>query len=605
MAIMGTYPTPEGKVLAGKIRNEMIDNFGSGKTDEMYDDSIILCASKSKSKLFASRKENFKAYVAVRDGLKAYAALYSKIELKTAGVSKGDITQQIVNVTEDDNIILQGVLDFNPDPLFNVYSVPLVFNTDGVNLAEGGNIDSIEKFFNVLVAWLSFPMVDVNSSGMGGGAVIVGKGHIKFGENEDITEEEKKKEIFAEYTLRLGQLRDKSVQYYTDNQTVMPKMFEDFWDIIASGIVDFINTNEIQSKDRGIATLPESGKYKGASTGTCEFTSYMVPKLIVSFPAIPPLGELSFNFNAEAPRVACEVIEIVDKFGATKEIVVCPEIKPIECSFTNFVVKVSNAIKDALNAITEPLRKLLTRLGYGVTYVTNKIAEVIGKLREKMKKVVTAITDKIKEFIKMIADQIIIPVVRMLRENLWKPLMNVPYLLSYYTTKTMINLVKNTIIAIQTIVDVVIGIITKMIELIMYVVKKIGEFIAKIVDWWKDKLNSGDDLDDDSCKEFKRWMALLPNLPIPPIPELPEVPEKEPIGEDERCINPNYDPYDDKSPECVSCSSLDVYDPCPPVDDDGNDMSGDIPAKVPSDPVDDTDPLYLVASGIVSSALGI
>lgn len=607
MAIMGPYPTPEGKILSGMIWNNMIDSFGTGKED--FDDPTIKCVENSRNEKIRARRENYIAYLAVRDGLKEYMSNYSLIELLAIGSADGQVSKQRVNITEEDEVILSGFLEFNPDELFSIYATPNIHNINGVDLGSDGHLKSISKFFDIIVAWLSFPMVDVKSSGMGQGIYINGNGNIRFGENEDISSREKKDEIFEEYKVKLTEVSDQVKSHFNETGEALPGVFNMYWDIIASGIVDYINTNEIVSKDTGSGTLSFNAPapttdvaiYTGMSEGVCVFGTEIIPKIGISLPEIPPVGSLSFNLNILGiGDIPCHMITVVDEFGVEKEICARLSLGPITGTLATIAGKVGTALQTALDGVVGFVSAILERLGYATAVISQIISDMVSALTEVIAKIMQGILTGINTFLSFIAEQIVIPVVKALRSTLWQPLMNVVQLAAYYTVKTLINLITAITTFIGKVIGGIVTLIGKLVDLIAYVVESVGELVSDIVDFF-DSLDDDDD-DVEECDTFRAMVALL--SAVPTLPEIPDTPEEPEIPENEsQCANPNYDPNDPNSLRCIPCSDCPECEPCPPTDDDGNDISAQIPAKVPSDPVDDTDPLYNGALATVQSVL--
>lgn len=608
MAIMGEYPTAAGKALGGIIWNNMIDNFGTGKTE--FDDSTIKCVDNSKNETLSSRRENYIAYCSVRDGIKEYMTGYSKIELTTVGSAVGNVSNIRVNITEDDNIKLTGFLDFNPDTLFSIYATPNVHNLYGVDLASDGYLKSLSNFFDIIVSWLSFPMVDINSSGMGNGIYVTGKGNIKFGTNDDISADDKKAEIFAEYKDKLTKIAQDVKDHFDSTGKALDGVFNMYWDIIASGIVDYVNTNEIISSDVGVgvltynaggAPLVENATYTGMSSGVCTFGSVMVPKISLTLPSIEPIGSLSFNINIDdVPEMECQIVEVIDKYGVKKEI--CAKIE--SPTVTGTLSTISGNVKDALNnsvsKVSTFINKIMTRLGYATEAIATAIGKVVAALTKAVTTVLGVIIKGITAFLEVIAKQIVIPVVRGLRAALWEPLMKVTQLAAYYTVKTLMNIITAVTDFISKVMGAMIKLIAKLAELISYVVGSVSAIITKIIEFFSNLGNKDDDVSE--CDEFRSMVSLLSNAPIPTVPDAPEEPEVPDAG-DSKCLNPNFDPNDSKSVYCIPCSTCPDCEPCPPTNDDGDDISNQIPAKVPSDPVDDTDPLYEGAMATVKNVL--
>ena len=652
MALMGEYPTPEGKLLSGFVWNHMVDNFGTGKSNDDYSDPIIKCISSSSNNFIRPRVENYKSYIAVRDGLKEYMTQYSTIELITTGTVVGTTSKQQVNIVDTDEVILYGYIGFNSDALYNVYSIPNIFNTCSVDLGVDSYLKSIEKFFDIIVAWLSFPMVDIKSSGMGNGIYVTGNGHIQFGQNADITSDDKKDEIFAEYKKKLDIVMKQSQEYFAEHGEPMKDIFSLVWDIIASGIVDYINTNEIISEDTGTgvlsynddssnAPMTENAVYTGMSEGICIFTDYMVPKIVLELPPIPPVGSLTFNINIpDVPTLECPTVTIIDEYGVEKEIKACPVLPPIFATIFNIATVVKDAVEQAIAGVVEFVKNILERLGYAIEYILKIISDLIEALTLLMAKVIKAIMDGFNKFLEFISTQIVIPVVKSARAVVWAVVLNLqPYgiiLKVYYVLKTLMNFIKAIIQFISKVIGKVIELIGKLVKLIQYVIESVGKLITEIVTWVDEHINIDDDFDDDTCNVFKVALVLISNIISPVVPDdamclnpdydpndpdspqcvlcstrtdyepcLPTEPDVPDIPDDAMCLNPDYDPNDPNSPQCVVCSTCPDCEPCPPTDDDGNDISDKIPAKVPSDIVEDTDPLYAVSMGIVTTALQI
>ena len=615
---MGSYPTPEGKVLSSLVWNHMIDNFGTGKDDSLFED-MVQCLANSDETAISIRKENMKAYISVRDGLKDYINGYSSVELITTGTVAGEASKQSVNIVADyddleseSNVKLYGYLDLNSDELFNVYSFPNIFFTGEPTTGPGDPMEGLDQLFDTIVSWLAFPMTDVKSTGMGSGLLVIGNGKIKFGANEEITSDDKKAEIFAEYESKLKIVMDEVTAYFEENGKPMDGVFNKYWDIIGSGIVDYLNTNEVVSEDTGNmslhyvddADLPmiEDGTYKGASQGVCVFSSTPVTKVVLAIDPLP----LGLNINIKLPDLPCVKVTIVDKFGVEKEICAKINLGIIFGAIGDIITNITTAIKDAIASVAEFIEGILTRIGEAIEKIAETIAWVIAELTKQIELIIQAIKDAINKVLEAVSKQIARTATKLLRSTVWAGIISgaqetfaYAVMKGYYLAKTIANWIKSIAEFIEKIFGEILKILQKIRDLIVYVFETVAKMIKKltniIAEWFNDLIdNIGD---HESCDIIKTTLEIIVNAPTPPVSEDDTEPDQEEQDDDRECANPDYDPDDENSSPCMVCLDADS-EPCL-YDEEGVDQSGLIPSpsgKVPSDDIDEENDVDFLGS---------
>ena len=394
-----SYPTDEGKTLAAIVRNKMTDYFVTDKpTSELP--TICNCFINNNDSFIKSRVNNLKANLAIREGLDEYCRNYSSVELSANGAAQG--TQECINIQDDDNVTMVGDITMNSSTLFTVYSIPTIFFTDISTSIDYKKAN--EKFFNIICMWLGFPFVDVNSYTFSKSVYIKGKGKIIFNGYENI------QTILDKVNTACTPLVNENMQYFQQNKQSMPDLFERYWDIMGSGIVELLNYNDIYSIDGGFGVTagtpsPTLAPYIGMSQGRCDFGKDLVMKANVSMPTIPILGALVFIFKVKIPNIKWPTITVKDKFGATKTITLRLDLQALKTDIINIVTDVKNVITNAYNKLMTFIINILHRLGY----VYDEIKIIMEKQKNKILSGEKVAAGK-PDILKIILEIVILPI---------------------------------------------------------------------------------------------------------------------------------------------------------------------------------------------------
>ena len=123
---MAEYPTPEGEVLSGILRDEMSSMFGSNLAiDDPFLSSCISCFSASSNPDISMRTENVKTHYATYNGLVTYMQGYSVTSGTTTGTAVG---VGVETIEQGDDFEMYGTFDLNPPSTYLLYSFPMIFD---------------------------------------------------------------------------------------------------------------------------------------------------------------------------------------------------------------------------------------------------------------------------------------------------------------------------------------------------------------------------------------------------------------------------------------------------------------------------------------------
>ena len=586
-----SYPSKEGEVLGSIIWKHMLDNFDTGKSNYLFDDDFIKCFLSSHDKNIKQRVENLKSYIAIRNGIVEYINGYS-------------ICQKIVNISKDDKVELSGSLDiYNRigisdeniiNDIYNIYSFPNIF-------AMNGHVDYVknaEELFDIITSWLLFPFIEVKVYGAGKGINIAGIGYIKFGSNEEHPDSKQNKtNILNKLSTELNIVNKELINSIdTETGLVDSKIYQKYWMVIASAVVEFLNINTVSTVDGGSnnvncligsATTPDVGVYIGVSEGSCVFGS-----TIVSGMNITVLG-ITFDipFDLKIPPI-CFDFDVEDKdTGITKTTRVCLSIDKIITDITNLAEKIITVITDAIEKALEFITKILNGVMTEVEKIEKVLEDAFNKFMEGCEKFITAVTKKLEEFLNSIIDIFVIPAVETARAAIWSVITSTPAGLLVYNFLKLKQYIKQVIDSIEIIDDIntVIININETISVVYdAIIKRIVDIETYISEHLKYAFNS------DECNIIETIIKLLSSIPIPdeiPVFEIPTIPSLPDDGA--QCPTGETDP-DTGEMICEPCNednqdNIDKYGNCPIYDDDGNLIEIPIvpPPFMPVNPGDD------------------
>lgn len=512
MIVPTTYPSDEGLVLSSIVRSKMCDYFGTSKPLSAYP-GIVKCFGENLIGEIRSKVENVKANMAICQGIIEYCNNYSSVTLSANGSVIG--AQECININDTDNVTQNGDIELNSNILFVAYSTPTIFFTDATLMES--HTKANEKFFRILCLWLGVPFVDIKSYQFSKSVYIKGNGKIIFHGYSNVST------ILEKVNSACRLLIDENYSYFETNGTNLPEIFERYWDIMASGIVELLNYNSIYSIDGGYgltAGVVPVGPYVGVSEGSCEFGKDLVVRTEVEFPDIPILtlllGTLKFNLKIPVIDIEWPTIKIFDKFGFEKIITLNLDIGKITGKISEIATLVSDALISAYNKVMDTLIKILTRMGYAYDKIVEIVNQVIAKFEEIISKIISAITAKFKEFIDYIISQLCVPIIKYIRNLIWTALQALaPIGITLFTPMFQFNVLSKFIEKLNELV----GKLSKLSELFDKMINGISNFfddvygiIEEIVTFISDKLSFFDGI---HCGEYKSTMENIDNVSVP------------------------------------------------------------------------------------------
>ena len=541
------YVTEEGEVLGSIIVKNMIDMFGSRKDLHLIDDDFVRCFSENKEGKIHNRVDGMKSYIAIRNSIVEYVSNYSYIDTVTTGISKGEISGDLITISESDDVHLTGYLDlytrkFMPaddrkiDNFYNFYALPNIFN-----MHEDADVKkNIETLFGIIMTWLTFPIIPITVSGIGKGVLITsgvitptnkGKGVMSLGVNEKYPEKDENKErILSTIVSELSKI----VLEQTPNSNTS-KASELYWNTVATGLIEYMNINTVSTVDTGIGqsnyldksgvTIPEVTEYEGASLGAIVFGSTLVSKVVFDMTVIPI--QLALPFKLDLPKI-CYKKTIVDEWGVEKEITVCLSFRDILTNIANLVEKITEvvvgAIKDAIDFLTRILNGVLTKISEIVEIITDAISFFV----EGAMKFIASVFAHVTEFINDIIYYMTLPIVKSLRAAAWAFMQLVKYLQVAYEGLRNITFVKKTIEGITIVATTVIKAVQAVIDFLNMVMSEIGGFVTYILD----KLSEIEFDNTDNCELVRIVIEVLNTaiktatslIVVPTIPTIPTIP---------------------------------------------------------------------------------
>lgn len=411
---MAKYPTKEGKVLSGIVRTEMLNKFEANASTVL---PFVKCFSASNNPDISSRVEIVKANYALHDGLVEYMHGYGY----TSGTTTGSVispTGGAIAITEDNEFKVQGTFDLNNVGIFMLYSLPMIFDKGEPVKTY---IDAFEKSMRRISRWLSFPLTNVTMNGFQDLVYVMAKGYVFFNGMD------------TEFENIVENLKEALAELYNQNPNG-DDMFKKYWDVMASGIVDFLNENYIITLDTGIgfvtdvngtkATLPSP--YVGSSEGNITFGSDPVIPIQISVPGLPI--DISLTFQLVLPDIKWPSITVTDLNCFEKEIV-------LSVSFDTAV--------DLASLPAVLIEKISAKINFAIRQMHNlcyPTDEIVKKLGQFISGLEDAIVGAVSGMTKAITDEVVNPIVTQIKlvllkitlDTTWAVIGNIPATTSLY-----------------------------------------------------------------------------------------------------------------------------------------------------------------------------
>lgn len=486
--------TKEGEALASCIqRNILMASYDKSlripipciNKDGSLSSEYVGGDGKSFLAFINSVRNNYKANYGLYKGLKEYIEGYSYIKLQTTGYAKNILGTIHRTITEDDNAIHYGIINVNGLSVFNFYSIGRLFGTssslsnDSVELQR----ESLTNLFNDIILWMKYPYTDIDTSGIVDMLYIKGKGG----------------SIITTHGLTfLGDVKKsidtliENIKRYNDDKLLKKDVLYDYWAIISSHIVLYLNENFVMTKDGGnmFVATPPSGvdvlHYKGLSIGKCIFGSkpiiYIDMVVFNQFPYTDGfLGDMVVRVPQEVDVEPIDV-ELTNPFGFIQKLKISlPMIRFPNIPFDKIKEFFSNIGKWIFDNLIKPSIEFFSRLfrlmGQGIewvrktlnmiidTYVTPLISGILKAVSFVIKSIFNAVSIVISKFITQTA-----------RAVAWASAIVNPLVFSFYNFQKLIAQISNITSAILVIVKNVADYAiekSRIVEFITFISKKI------------------------------------------------------------------------------------------------------------------------------------
>jgi len=502
---MSSFVTEEGKALSKIIRFKMDEYFRSEKTD--FPDIVNCIISTS---ALASRIENIKAYCAVAEGIKEYAENFSTVTVSAEGFGiappfpPGSLTPTITSITEADNILLTG--DFKC-PATNYYLLYTINNTlNFENPLDSKTIlsDTIEKYLNSFVNWMSFPLTVINTEFFSNEKMtyITGNGTFILNEFEKI------KDIAIECATECANIDQLSTS-----------AFVDYWDIMGTGITKILNNNTIYSIDGGVNIIkvsPFFSTHMGFSQGKVIFGSKQNIKIKIEIIDLSTIlgvfPKINYNFNFELPDLQLPEFSYTGDDGILKKLNIFFNIGNIEGGLDKIFVKISDSIKKAVNDVIKKVFKILKSAGVTL----DKISEIITNLFNSVSLILTSFVDSISLKINEFLTTLITDIMKVFIEGSAQTIMSnilVPPITPAIVAINNLADFQSSLDGFKTIIEKFSDKITSSITNLKNVVEKLGsqyEEITPLASSTNQKISS----DNNKCNILKQLLNEISDLTV-------------------------------------------------------------------------------------------
>jgi len=521
---MAEYPTSAGNVLSGLVRNQMLQFFGSFSPQEFIDSlPIVNCFVNTDIPDLSLRTPLVLTNYALCQGITEYITGYAMTSGTTTGGAIGVAPNtNFATVTEEDEFEMYGNVTFNNPALFLLYSFPMIFD---VGKKVEDYRDAFEKFMKRLSLWLTFPFVRVDMSGF----------YNKI--YAHTLEVDGKKAGFAFFNGKTEDgedvipiILDKLDEALSELQASNPSTddaFKKYWDIMASGIVEYVNCNKIISIDTGVGIISDSinsvpalGPYLGVTTGKISFGSQTIVPICFGFdipiiPLIPgadPLVSINLTFPIEIPDIKWPSITVRDANCFEREIV-------FSLSFDGCVPIAGET--NIMQILPELIQARICAMVRQLSLLCFSPEEILEKMREIADAIPMLIQQMFDVMLSIFDEKVIQPLIKQIKLVLMQMTLD----LSWLTIKNFLPAITLGFHA-----DMVLSALGDKIDKLNAIIEKIKafqldlDFLAEFPNKITEMLNTINDYKELlNCDELE---ALIPdvNVPLPPLPVLPDLP---------------------------------------------------------------------------------
>lgn len=446
--------SPAGDVLGGMISTSIDEQLNMDKLS-------CCCPSISDFLELMSRKTGYSTNKAIERAIKAYMVNYGDVSMRSIGSALLTVPVPIaipavpgvpqfpplyIPVDNAYGLDINGTLSFTDNDLmnnlFSTFSLSRLLGISGSDEDAKENV-GVAELFNDIVSWLSCnnipgsptSAITINGNSFNKEIITTTLGTVYFNAIDSEIDT-----IIKNTNDRLFKLNSDNIAYTNTKNKAMPHYFEFVWDIIATGLVEYMSINYINALNNGFGIMGLSlYTYAGTATYNVDgsetgakvvFGSDYVQRVetIVEFkiPLPAPLTlpkefqELKISENIKLPN-ARFTFKGKDANGQEKRTNIDINFPNIAFNFweglKGFEAQVLKVTTDLYANIVD----MLTHIGYVIDSIEevllgvyNKIMEISERIINKMTGVLARINDK---YVQML-NTILVRVQRQLQWNL-------------------------------------------------------------------------------------------------------------------------------------------------------------------------------------------
>lgn len=377
------YDTPQALKLSSIIQNKVGEYYGK-YTDP--NSNVYNAFSASENNDVMQRVNGILGHICVAYGIQEYLNNYCNIPLTANGYAQGTEIAFSNQNGSTVGLIAQPNIDYYP-----LYMMPMILRTDNKYLTNNpldpnydpqAQLKAMKNFFRAILNWISVPFLECNSHFINDKFYFDSELYFGFGPAYDIVDS-----VANEIVNKLTSMGNDIT-------------FEKSWNVLAAGIIEILNNNEIYSKsvDVGVGavytgtmltSIPLLPPYFGFTKGIANFGSDYYLNMDVTLTAGPlGLPDIKVPFSV---KVFPNFPSITYKDKTTdqnKTIQTNYKVEKVEGSISNILDNVENAIKSAINRESNVLyRRLKKESNLTDLQIAEKIVDLMKTIQPMMNSV--------------------------------------------------------------------------------------------------------------------------------------------------------------------------------------------------------------------------
>lgn len=431
--LMKSYSiTSAGNALSSLICSFIVNEFSTElptSASITAGDPVAICFDKY------GRGDGYKINKCIEDGITVYIQNYAEIHLQTSGTSEstGVTVPPVVppplevyppltidsayNLTHDGSIIVNNSVNVY-EKLFTTFSLNRLMGIDPYKPKTENDISAVvDDLFDDIISWLDCNM-GYTYDGTGSPSLIPEANSIyikSYGYEREtwiegtstlslIATEDDIKNIKNYITTNITKLNSDNYKVFSETNKPMDGYFECVWGIISTGLVDYLNFNEVYSGDTGGSIFCSMVyKYSGTSKGKAIFQEKQILMSEVEALSYDIINvKLTMGMKIDDASID---IDTTDSNGNPKRFTFKLFIDRFTCTLTNITTAISDFFAKFFEAVTQFYQSIIDvfiRIGETFEVISEYLSKAYEFVLKIFEKIYGAISTVIGKAIKQI-----------------------------------------------------------------------------------------------------------------------------------------------------------------------------------------------------------